>query len=117
MSSRRSRQAFLWTLLYLFFERLSWRGAALLLSVVVIQTLAAEQSPFGRADEPFLAIRVIARFADRIIGNDVEDEVVGTIVDKLMRFTRREDKRVACFDHCPSALVPRHASAGNNVVE
>src|SRR5438067_10900135 len=42
-----------------------------LLPVPIIQRVGADDFAFGGTDEPFLAVGIMARFADGIIGDDV----------------------------------------------
>jgi len=50
--------------------------AGSLFAIVVIQRFAAEDAAFGGANAPLLAVRIIDRFADGIVRDDVEDEGV-----------------------------------------
>src|SRR6187401_248555 len=70
-----------------------------LFAIEVIERFAAEQPAFGRTNEPFLAVGVVTRFADRVVGHDDDDQIFLAIVDELMRLVRRKDESVAGHNH------------------
>lgn len=90
---------------------------ASLLPVVVIQRFAAEDAAFGGAHAPLPAVRIIDRFTDGIVRDDVEDEVVRAVVDELVWFVWFEEEGVAGADGRRAVLMPRGARAGDDVIE
>src|SRR3954464_9254809 len=70
----------------------------LFLTVEIIQRFAAEEPSLGRTDEPFLAVGIVGRFADRVIGDDKHYQIFGPLVQERMRFLRLKNKRVTAFD-------------------
>jgi hypothetical protein len=56
-------------------------------------------------------------FTDRIVIDDVEDQVVGAIVDDLVRLVRFEEKCIGSFDLDRAAVVALDAASGDDVIE
>jgi hypothetical protein len=50
--------------------------------------------------------------ADWIIGDDVENQILGAGIADLMRFTGLKDERVAGFDRCGPINVPLGEAQG-----
>ena|ERR1044071_952870 len=46
-------------------------------AVEIVQVLTAHNPAFRRADNPFVAIRIMAGLADGIIRDDIEDKILG----------------------------------------
>jgi hypothetical protein len=88
-----------------------------LFAVIVVEGVGADESGRRGEDSPFVAVGVMAGLADGIIGDDVDDEVGGTIVDKLVRFAGLEEESVAGFDVSRSFHMADKASAGDDVVK
>ena len=65
------------------------------LTIEVIERLGPHRRRSGDLNAPFVAVGIVTRFADRIVGNDVKDEVRGAVVDELMRLAGLEETRVA----------------------
>ena len=77
----------------------------LLFAVVVVEGVGADESGRRGEDSPFIAVGVVAGLADGVVGDDVDDEVLGAVVEELMGFTGLEDKSVAGFDGCGAVLI------------
>src|SRR5437867_9711924 len=80
--------------------------------VVIVERGGTDDSARGRAHEPFLAVGIMAGFPNRIIRDDVENQVLSAVIDELMRFVGREDECVAGFNRRRAVLVPDGAHAG-----
>jgi len=62
------------------------------------EALGANQSAFGRSHQPFTAVGVVARFPDRIVRDDVEDQVLPAVVGYLVGLPGGVDEGIAGFD-------------------
>ena len=51
---------------------------------------------------PFMAVRIVAALARRVVGDYIQDKVLIAVVLNLMGFTRLEQKRVAGSDFGPA---------------
>src|SRR5205814_1215630 len=90
----------------------SWLSAVFsFLAIVIIERFAPHQSALRRPNEPFLAIRVIGRFPDRVVGDDENKKVVGPLAVQGVRFFRREDERIPGFDRRRPVLMPHDTFA------
>ena len=88
-----------------------------LFAVIIVQRIRADELARREGDAPLVAIGIVVRFAERIIGDDIEDEVLGGVVDNLVRFGRLEDEGVSCLDGGLAIFMPDRTAAGNDVVE
>ena len=59
-----------------------------------------------RTDDPFAAVRVVARFADGVIRHTVVHEIFVAFVQELVRLVRREEKSIAGADLRDAVLIP-----------
>ena len=59
----------------------------------------------------------MTRVADWIIGDDIENQILGAGIADLMRFSGLKDEGVARFDGCGPINVPDNPLAGNDMVE
>ena len=50
---------------------------------------------FSEPHSPFMNARKVAKFAQRVIGDYIQDKILIAVVLNLMGFTRLEQKRVA----------------------
>src|SRR5439155_25406353 len=83
----------------------------LFFGLIVIDLLALEGEPLGGlTDHPFLAVGVIARRAEGIVGNHVVDEICCALIADLVGFTRTKKKRVATRYVAGPSFMP-HTSA------
>jgi hypothetical protein len=82
----------------------------LFLAVIIFQRLGADESAFGTANEPLLTVRIVDGFADRVVGNDIDEKVFVAVVDQLMRFSRLEEEGIAGFDWRGPVFVADAAS-------
>jgi hypothetical protein len=89
----------------------------LLFSIVVIQMFRSKQSSLRRTDKPFTAVRVVARFADWVISDNVKHKVILAIVNQLVRLAWLEDKGIAGSDRRHPLAVAKLSGAGNDVVK
>src|SRR5213082_127163 len=87
------------------------------LPVVTLQRFAAKNPPLRREHHPLPAVGIMRRLADWIVRHYVDDKVFCAVVDKLMRFSRFEDKGVTWCNGIRPALVPNPASNRNNMVK
>src|SRR5258706_16085520 len=71
----------------------------------------------GGVHAPFFAIGVVVGLANRIVRDDVENEVLGAVIGNLMRFAGVEEEGVAGFDGRRSIFVSDDAFAGDDMVE
>jgi hypothetical protein len=85
--------------------------------VVVVYDVRADCCPFGRAYDPFLAIRKIVGLTERIIRHHIEDQILLAVVDELVGLARLKEKSVACFDGAGSIRVTDHSRARNHKVK
>jgi len=92
-------------------------SAFLFLTVVIIQRFRADHPSIGVDCRPLIAVGVMAGVADWIIGDDVENQILGAGIPDLMRFAGLKDERVARFDRCGPINVPDSPLAGNDMVE
>src|SRR5262245_20222068 len=93
------------------------RSAQLFFTIEILQSAGPDEPAFGRTHEPFLAIGIITRFADRIIGNYIKNQLLRAVVGELMRFSRFEQERVPGHDLARAFLVPNGAFAGNDMIK
>ena len=56
-------------------------GTALLLTIVIFERLTPHDAVLWRFDGPLLAVGIMTSLPDGIVGDNVEDQVAGTIVD------------------------------------
>src|SRR5205807_241827 len=89
----------------------------LFFAVVVVEGVGTDELGRGGENSPFVAVGIMTGLADGIIGDDVEDEILGTVVDELVRFAGLEEEGVAGFDGGCSVFMTDDAFAGNDVVE
>jgi hypothetical protein len=68
-------------------------------------------------ESPFVAIRIIARFAHRIVGDDVKNQIVRTVIDNLVRFTWGTEDSIACYQFGQSFRYADFASTGDNEIK
>ena len=88
-----------------------------LFAVEVIQIFAAHQAAFGGADSPFVAIGVMAGFADGVVGYDIENQIALAVVDEGMRLAWLEDEGVARRDGRLAVFVAHETFARNHMVK
>ena len=79
--------------------------------------LAADHRGFGRLEHIFLAVGKVRRFAERIIRNDVHDQIDVAVVDELVRFTRLKKERIARDDRFRTGIVPHASAPGDDVIK
>jgi hypothetical protein len=93
-------------------------GVALFLAMKVIDGCTFEDRSVETAREsPFVAIRIMARFAHRIVGDDVKNQIVWTVIDNLVRFTWGTEDSVAWYQFGQPFRCPDFASTGDNEIE
>src|SRR6266853_5956180 len=68
-------------------------------------------------DFPFPAIRKVGGFADRIVGDNVIDQIFLAGICDLVRLVRRKNEGVASGHFCRAVLVAGAAFAGDDKVE
>jgi hypothetical protein len=68
-------------------------------------------------ESPFVAIRIVARFAHRIVGDDVKNQIVRTVIDNLVRFTRGTEYSIAWYQFGQPFRHADFASTGDNEIE
>src|SRR5581483_6753357 len=88
-----------------------------LLTVEVIDTAGAQIDPLRRLNAPFSTVGIVKRFAHGIVGDDVDDEILGAVVEKLMRLSGSKEAGVAGNDRLRSLVVAHVSFTGNDVIE
>ena len=91
--------------------------APLLFAVEVVEGVGADETAFRRAHEPFVAVGIVTRFPDRIVGDD--QEVEGLVVRRaeLMGFARLEQKGVAGGDGRFAVFVAHKTTSPGHMIE
>ena len=92
-------------------------GGFSFLPIFILQWRGADERALGGTDEPFLAVGIIAGFANRVVRDDVEDEVFGAVVDDLMRLAGLEDERITGDNRGRAFCVADGAVAGDDVIK
>ena len=64
------------------------------LTVKIIQRLGAEDGPLGRVDQPLLTVGIIAGLADRIVGDNIENQIPIAVGEQLMGLLGPKEKRI-----------------------
>ena len=70
-----------------------------------------------RADEPFIAIGIVARLTDWVIGDDVIDEVRVAGIGELMGLVGGENEGISGFNLRRAIGMSNEACAGDHVIE
>ena len=91
---------------HLLGRRLAAQHSGSLLSFVVFETFRADEPALRGADQPFPAVRIVARLAERVVGHDVENQILGAVIDELMGLAGLEDECIARLDSRRPILVP-----------
>ena len=89
----------------------------LLFAIEIIQWIRTHEFALWRTHQPFLAVGIIGRLADWIVGDNVDDEILGAVIGQLMRLVRSKDKCVAGFNRCRPIFVTNQANARNDVIQ
>src|SRR5215472_16722787 len=88
-----------------------------LFAVEIVKGTGTDDFSFGRTYQIFVAIRIVARLANRIISDYVKDQVLSSVISHLMGLTRLEDESVTSLDIHRAILVADFSGTGNDVVE
>ena len=89
----------------------------LFLALEIVQRRGGDHPSLGRTNHPFAAVGIVAGFANGVVSHDVDDEILGAVVEKLVRFVGFEEEGVARSDGSEAGGVTRLAAAGEHVVE
>src|SRR6202163_1660340 len=85
------------------------RLAGLFFAVVVVGRGRAHVAFLGRTHGPLSAIRKVCRLTDRVVGDDVEHDILRAVVCDDVRFAGLENERVARFDGDDVVELPMRA--------
>lgn len=92
-------------------------GGLLFLAVEVVEWFGADKASFRSGYNPLVRVRVVAVFVERIIRDNVIDEVGCAIVADLVSFARLKDEGVACGDFRFFIDFADDSRAADDVVE
>jgi hypothetical protein len=87
------------------------------LTVVIVEGVGTDHPTCGGIDAPLVAIRIMIRFTDRIIRDNVKDQVLLAVIGDLVRFAWFKDESVTRFDGCGPFLVPHRTFTREHVVK
>ena len=64
-----------------------------------------------------MAVRVITGLADRIVRDDHNHKILGTVIGQLVCLAWLENERIAGLDFGKAIVVPHDSLAGNDMVK
>src|SRR5260370_40165037 len=86
-------------------------------TIEIIQRVRTNQSALRYRHTPLIAVGLIVCIANRIVGHDVKDHVLGGVIGDLVRLTRFENKCVASLNRSSPVFMADDAAARNHMIE
>jgi hypothetical protein len=94
------------------------RSLTLLFAAKIMGFAAFHDDVIRRSrNRPFLAVGIITRLADWIVGDHVVAQFFRPRIGNLVRFAGAEEKRIACDDFGRASCVPHLATTGDDEIK